>query len=285
MRLNSVGWAKVPLLLAGFLLAAQCAFAETTQPYTLGAGDSIEVKVGGEPDLSGVFRISGEGTIIYPLLGAVEVVGSSVGQVARALRDRLADGYLVSPQVAVYVSECASKRVMVLGDVPAPGFYFLKANSSLMSLLTEAGFLMSNPNVSIVITHAESSKSSATPETPVVVDLGKVLNPWGEDPTLLLRDGDRVFVRSQEGGRIVVSGRVKTPGVIPLGAGVTVLEAINQAGGMAEFSNPKGVRVIRETPEGSQVMKVDLAVVMDGDRSQDIALQDGDIVIVPRRWF
>jgi len=284
MRLNSVGWVRVPLLLAGLLLA-QCACADATQPYTLGVGDSIEVKVGGEADLSGVFRISGEGTIIYPLLGAVEVVGASVGQVARTLRDRLADGYLVSPQVAVYVSECASKRVMVLGDVPAPGFYFLKANSSLLSLLTDAGFLISNPNVSIVITHAEAAKSNGVPETPAVVDLGKVLNPWGEDPTLLPRDGDRIFVRSKEGGRIVVSGRVKTPGVIPLGAGITVLEAINQAGGMAEFSNPKGVRVLRETPDGSQVMKVDLAVVMDGDRSQDIALQDGDIVIVPRRWF
>jgi protein involved in polysaccharide export with SLBB domain len=78
---------------------------------------------------------------------------------------------------------------------------------------------------------------------------------------------------------------VKRPGVVALTDGLTAVEAINQAGGLAEFGSLKGIRVVRDSPNGSEVMTVDLTAVMDGDRSKDVDLQDGDIVVVPRRWF
>lgn len=271
----------VLLLLAG-------AAAAGSDDYAVGRGDVLSVTVGDEDKLSGEFKVSDEGLIVYPLLGALRVSALTVTEIAKDIRDRLGADYIVSPQVAVYVKEYNSKKVAVLGDITTPGFFTLKQDSSLLAVLSEAGVPLSNGDMTIMITHADSAPTNgpdASPQLPTIVSMEKLLNPWQGEAAVMAQDGDRIFVRSGGRGKVIVSGKVKTSGVVPFSEGLTVLEAINKAGGLAEFANPKAIRVVRETATGSEVRDVDLSAVMQGDRSRDIALEDGDIIIVPRRWF
>jgi polysaccharide biosynthesis/export protein len=258
--------------------------------YEVGPGDVLDIKVGDEPSLSGDFRVSDEGSIIYPLLGSLDVNGMDAPAIAALIRERLAKDYLVSPQVAVFVREYDSKKVALLGDIPTPGFYVLKADGSLLAMLSEAGLKLSGTDATTTITLTRSIDTrdgAKTREAPVpqVYKLEELLNPWQEQEPIVLHDGDRVFVRSGSSGKVIVSGKVSRPGVISLSDGLTVMEAINKAGGAAEFANLKTVRVVRESPTGSEVIPVDVTAIMNGDRSQDQPLRDGDIIVVPRRWF
>ena len=266
------------------LAAAQYAAAEL---YRVGKDDVLAVTVGGEDTLSGEFKVSDEGSIVYPLLGALDVGSLTVSEIAKLIRDRLGADYIVSPQVAVYVKEYNSKKVAVLGDIDAPGFFTLKKDSSLLAVLSEAGVPLTSGDTTIMITHADSTPTNgpAEPRLPTIVNMEKLLNPWQGQTVVTARDGDRIFVRGGGRGKVIVSGKVRKAGVVPFSEGLTVLEAINKAGGLAEFANPKAIRVVRETATGSEVRDVDLSAVMQGDRSRDIALDDGDIIIVPRRWF
>lgn len=275
----------VCLSLVGLLCIAPRSTAAGS--YAVGAGDTIEVHVGGEADLSGDYKVSDEGTIVFPLLGAVPVTGKPVSDIAEAIRARLAQDYLVSPQVAAYVSVYGSKKIAVLGDVPTPGFYVLRADSSVLSLLSEAGLRLADGDATIIITRnggrADGGDEDVPP--PVVVKLEKLLSPWLEENPVSLSGGERVFVRAGARGKVIVSGKVKRPGVIALSEGMTVMEAINKAGGLAEFASANRVRVVRESAAGSAVMDIDVSAIMNGERSKDVALQDGDIIVVPRRWF
>ena len=97
------------------LIAALLAFnamAQDKPDYPLGAGDAIRVQVFQNPDLTIEARVSENGSISYPLIGAVELGGLSIaaaeGKIAKALRD---GGFVQQPQVNIV-------RVQARGNQP-----------------------------------------------------------------------------------------------------------------------------------------------------------------------
>src|SRR5262245_1603563 len=70
---------------------------------TCGPGDVFDVRVYGEPDLSGTYRVSDRGITRFPLINLVKVEGLTPTQLEEELRKRFDDGYLRDPQVTVFV--------------------------------------------------------------------------------------------------------------------------------------------------------------------------------------
>jgi protein involved in polysaccharide export with SLBB domain len=110
-------------------LPAQGVTADAEKPSAVGPdyrimpADILEITVFQEPDLKSNLRVSNEGTITFPLVGVVPVGGSSPQAAAQAIRSRLAQGYLINPQVSVTVMEFSKRRFTVLGEVQKPGSY------------------------------------------------------------------------------------------------------------------------------------------------------------------
>jgi polysaccharide export outer membrane protein len=96
--------------------------------------DILEIAVYQEPDLKSTLRVSNEGTIVFPLVGPVTVGGLSPQAAAQALRDRLAKGFLMNPQVSVTVMEFSKRRFTVLGEVQKPGSYDMPAQQEVTVL-------------------------------------------------------------------------------------------------------------------------------------------------------
>jgi len=72
---------------------------------TLGAGDIFEIRVFQQKEMSGDYSVSAEGTISFPEIGLVRAFGKTPAQLEVLIRDRLAAGYLVDPQVSIMVKE------------------------------------------------------------------------------------------------------------------------------------------------------------------------------------
>jgi len=77
-----------------------------------------------------------------------------------------------------------------------------------------------------------------------------------------------------------VGGAVRTPSRVPFTEDMTLLTAINAAGGFNDFADQKRVRLLR----GSKVTVYDVRKFRR-DPSKDIALQPGDRVEVPQSFF
>jgi polysaccharide export outer membrane protein len=186
----------LPVALALSLAActdkATAPYPDTVPPPTedaaLGPGDVFDVRVFGEPDLSGTYQVANDGTIDYPLIGKVHVAGKLPNVVAAELKKRLADGYLKNPQVDVFVKETNSKKVNVIGQVKSPGTFTYVDNMSIVEAITRAGgFTAMAKKNSVRVTRSHDGKT----ETIVVAveDIGQ-----GKAPNFLLRPGDVVFV-------------------------------------------------------------------------------------------
>ena len=90
-------------------------------------------------------------------------------------------------------------------------------------------------------------------------------------------------------GTVYVSGQVRTQGSIEIPAEerLTVSKAILKAGGFAEFSDSKKVKLVRNKPDGkveTTIVDVD-AILTKGQIEKDPVLQADDRIIVPRKFI
>jgi polysaccharide export outer membrane protein len=108
--------------------------AQVSRDYNILPADILEITVFQEPDIKATLRVSNEGTITFPLIGVVPVGGLTAQGAAIALRDRLAKGYLINPQVTVTVMEFSKRRFTVLGEVQKPGSYDMPDQQSVTVL-------------------------------------------------------------------------------------------------------------------------------------------------------
>jgi protein involved in polysaccharide export with SLBB domain len=125
--------------------AASPATADVSGDYKLSASDVILVTVFMEKDLSGEFRVSGNGEITFPLLVAVKVTGRTPAEVEKDIRERLInEDFMVDPQVTVAVKEYKARTVAVWGKVAKPGNVKLPAEQpmTIIEAIAEAGGLL-----------------------------------------------------------------------------------------------------------------------------------------------
>lgn len=124
------------MLLAAFMLGILICAAHAQEPtnYKLSANDLLDFRVFQEPELDGVIRVSGDGTAIFPLIGAVPVAGKTVTEATELIKARYRDGYLVYPQVSLTVRTYAQKLFTVLGQVQKPGSYDMKGSDEITLL-------------------------------------------------------------------------------------------------------------------------------------------------------
>lgn len=86
--------------------------------------------------------------------------------------------------------------------------------------------------------------------------------------------------------RVRVTGAVRTPTSVPYRPGMTVLDAVLEAGGVNEFAAPNRTKVHRRAKGDSQVIPVALGRILhDGGMDTNIEVRPGDVVAVPERLF
>ncbi len=132
-RLEGAGRSYIKCgLIAVWLLAAGCAGTGTgvspvcpepdasSQDYVIGAGDTLEIFVWREPDLSGTIPVRPDGKISISLVEDMIAIGKTPTELARDMEEVLAE-YLRLPKVNIIVaSEGSSNQIQVIGNVLSP---------------------------------------------------------------------------------------------------------------------------------------------------------------------
>jgi protein involved in polysaccharide export with SLBB domain len=99
--------------------------------YILAPGDTLDLMVYKEPDLSMRSKIARDGRVQLPLLGEVAVAGMSVREAQNRIRDLYNADYLVDPQIYLNIASYVQRKITVIGQVQSPGSYELMGTDSL----------------------------------------------------------------------------------------------------------------------------------------------------------
>ena len=109
-------------------------------PATLMPGllpDKLRVVVFGQDGLSNSYMVDASGAITMPLIKAVPVRGLTTAALARVVGERLRQGFVREPHVAVEVE--TYRPFFILGEVTLPGQYPYVANMTVETAVAIAG--------------------------------------------------------------------------------------------------------------------------------------------------
>jgi polysaccharide export outer membrane protein len=86
--------------------------------------------------------------------------------------------------------------------------------------------------------------------------------------------------------RVRVTGAVRTPRSLPHRQGMTVLDAVLEAGGLNEFASPNRSKLYRKIKERTEVFDISLGdILTKGRLDTNLVLRPGDVITVPERLF
>ncbi len=251
----------------------------TVEEYRVGIGDVIKVGVFQQEEISGEFTVEPSGTITFPLLGVVEVSGMPTAEIAAVLESLLEKDFYVDIQVKVEVVKYASQPVTLLGEVQNPGTYYLKGRTSLTELLAMAGGIKSTAGPVLELRRTPRGEGS---EDQLVMTLSTAKILTGEEgQDVVLVAGDVVSVSAKQ--IYFITGEVARPGQYEISSGMTLVQAISQAGGVGKFAS-QVVELHRDTGGEKGILSFDLSRIRKG-RATDPAILSGDTIIVKRRFF
>ena len=237
--------------------------------YRVGPGDVLRITVYDNDDLKTIVRVTEKGDIIMPLIGMVDVSKKTISQISDVLTQRLSDGFIVNPQVNVFIEEFRNKKVIILGAVKEPGLFELSGSISFLELLSKAGGLTKEAGNSATIKRIENGKSEV-----ILIDLISLIKKGDLSQNPQLVDDDTIYITKS--GNCYVTGQVKTAGAYPCDKSSTVLKLIALAGGFSGKASQSNVKVVRKVGKKNVVMK---------QVNLDMTVEVDDVVIVPESFF
>lgn len=236
------------------------------------------VKVSGEVPYRADLRLSDIVTLAIPTssanLGAIEIVTAEGRKLVvafdqEALSDPAKNPTLQSGDTVLFPVLTSPADVLVLGGVAKPGAYRFVDQMSVSRAIELAGGIG-------VLGNRNRVRLERGKDSPKVLDLDRV------DTEVLLRPGDRIVVELRPVRRYLqVTGEVAKPGTVEYRDGMTLSQAIQDAGGLLRLPADARVGIIPVDSKTGKVVWYDFGKIKQG-LIGDIKLNPGDKVVVQR---
>ncbi|HEV7859547.1 MAG TPA: polysaccharide biosynthesis/export family protein [Pyrinomonadaceae bacterium] len=266
--------------------------------YVLGPGDTLDVRVFGQPDFNTMADVDGDGNISLPF------VEKPIVARCRSERDIQKDisaaysKYLKNPQVSVrIVGRNSRPPAIVHGAVVMPQRVQMQRQIRLNDLLAYAGGITERSNGMVQVLHTEPVMCPAPgeieePETTVTMSDGVKLQSFKvyrfsdivagkEDANPIVRPGD--IVKALEAEPVYITGSVVSPQGVYLHERQTLTGVLAQVGGVRKEAKSNDIRIYRQKQPGSvdrELIVADLTAIKKKQK-EDVVLKPYDIIEVP----
>jgi polysaccharide export outer membrane protein len=295
------------------------------EDYKIGAGDVIDIKVADADELSGIYRVSADGTIKLRFLGRILVLDKTPEELAKTITDGLQGKYLFDPRVDVIVREYNSRMIYIQGAVGRPGVYQMEGRPNLLQLIVLAGGLSQNfgstafiirrvkiPEAERRAAEASIREQNAQPQEakadPSATDPSDPDRPRLTDAEWLARQYTLIKLNINglfkgrfdqnmflEPGDVVtipptdlffMTGQFKAPGSFPLKEGTSLRQAVALAQGFTPTASPGKSIIFRENPETGQRLELHVDLgEIMNGKKEDMLVYPNDVIVVPTSGF
>ncbi len=275
--------APIMVLIVAILIAAAPGTAQDPQSlpvneYRIGAKDLIEITVFNLPELSQTVRVSEDGSVTLSLLGKVEVAGLTAQELEKRLAGLLDQQYTKEARVTVFIREY--QKIAILGAVGRPGMYELVGPTTLLQAIAQAGGLTDQAMNELYVYR----RGAAAEASRIAIPIEDLMSSVNSELNIELWPKDIITVPMDQTFNVFVYGEVRTPGVVSYmkSKGITLLQAVAQAGGTTEWAKKSSVVIKRKDKKTGKEIKIRVNLKkMIGNKIADIVLEEGDVVIVP----
>lgn len=237
--------------------------------YVIGGGDTLKVSVYDHVDLDSKVRVSDQGSIILPLIGTVNISGMTIDKATQKIASLYSAGYIINPQVSVFVEEYRSQKVTILGQVKKPGVYELRETNTILEMISKAEGLTPESGEFAIITRKKGGK-----EENIKINIKELTESGDSKLNVIIQDSDTIFISKVD--LFYITGEVGHPNAYSYEKDMTVLKAITTAKGLTPKASTRSIKIIR---------KIEDKEIEIEDVKLDDPIFPGDVIVVPESFF
>ncbi len=231
----------------------------------VGPDDELRVRIWGQINYSANLRVSREGDIYLPKVGAVHVAGLPFSNVADHVRAAVARIFR-NFDLSIDLGEIHSIQIYITGQAQRPGEYTVSA----LSTLVDALFATGGPSTTGSMRHVELKRSGRVITD---FDLYALLIDGNKAGDQQLQAGDVLYIPAA-GPQVALFGSVRQPGIYELRGDEPVGRLIQAAGGLTALAADARLSIERIADHRQRS-----AFTVNADSAGlATALDDGDIV-------
>lgn len=231
----------------------------------VGAGDELRLRIWGQINFSANLRVSREGEIYIPKVGAVHVAGLAFSTVSSHLPSAMERVYR-NFELSVDMGEIHSIQIYITGMARQPGEYTVSA----LSTLVDAVFLSGGPSAAGSMRHVLLKREG---KTLTDFDLYALLVRGDKTGDVQLQPGDVLYIPAA-GPQVALLGSVRRAGIYELRGEESIQRLLDTGGGRTAIAADATVSVERIDEDAQR-----RAFTFTGDPAGLAALlADGDIV-------
>ncbi|MDX6693368.1 MAG: polysaccharide biosynthesis/export protein [Blastocatellia bacterium] len=258
--------------------------------YLLGPGDTLDIRVFGQPDFSWTGEVDSDGNI------EPHFVETPIHALCRSEKDVRKDiiaaygRYLKNPQVSVRIIGRNSRPpAIVYGAVRAPQRFQMQRRAHLNELLANAGGTTERANGKIQVLHTEAVMCPEPGDVPETIDAKNGVYPYSEykisdliagkdEANPVIRPGDVITVLEAE--PIYITGAVTSPQGLYLRDQLTLSRALAMVGGLRKEAKATDIHIYRQKPGAAQeIVRADFNAIRKNPKL-DVLLQPYDVIEV-----
>ncbi|MBW4054715.1 MAG: sugar ABC transporter substrate-binding protein [Proteobacteria bacterium] len=244
--------------------------------YVIGEGDVLDVFVWGVKELNVSVKVRPDGKITIPGIGDVKASGFTPPGLQKSLDEKI-KGLVKSPNVTVTVKEITNSKVYIFGGGVKAAAYDLNRSTTLLQLLCTLGD----------VTNADLKRSYILRKGKMIkAGFYKLFINGDTREDIAIESNDSIYIPLLTDKSIYVLGAVNTPKFIEYRDGMTVMQAILEAGGFSKFAKQNDTTILRN--EGGKEVIIPVRakdILNDGDLSQNSRLKPNDYIVVKEGMF
>lgn len=202
--------------------------------YKISLRDQFTIILSGSKDAIFDLNVKLDGTVLFPELGSVYVVGSTFREVKEKLSKMIEQSY-IGVNIDVSLQNLSAKKITIVGAVKTPGTYLVNPFSTITGALGYSGGISeigSLRDIKLIRNNGEIYS----------FDLYDLLIKGDRSNDITIEAGDTILINPAS-KFIEITGAVRRPAIYELLEGETINDIVEYALGFTEIANKTNISV------------------------------------------
>lgn len=202
--------------------------------YKISLNDQFTVILSGSKE--GIFdlNVNLDGTILFPELGSISVIGETFQEVKLKIRNLVQQSY-VGAEIDLSLKNLSAKKITIVGAVKTPGTYIVNPFSTISNALAYSGGVSeigTLRNIRLIRKNGDSFK----------FDLYKLLINGDRSDDITIESGDVIIIDPAE-QFVELTGQVRRPAIYEIKRNEKLEDLISYGLGFTQFANKTNINL------------------------------------------
>ena len=215
--------------------------------YQISLGDVIGVVLSGSKEQIFDMKVQLDGTVLFPELGSISVVGESFQDIKNKFRNLIDQSY-IGVSIDLSLKDLSAKKITIVGAVNNPGTYLVNPFTTISNSLAYSGGIQQIGSLRSIKLLRSNGKTFE-------FDLYDLLIDGDRSNDITIQSGDVILVGPAT-KFINIDGRVKRPGNYEIIPGEDFSDLLNYALGFAGGANTEKITIETLDSKTSSIINI-----------------------------